>query len=108
MGFIFFVLAIVFLVSWTKEKKKRKAAETTNSDLTSQLQSTTEYKDQLQVDFAKAQDRIAANSSHFFLASGSLRISSSIASVSLYSAAASIVQFALRPAFSTNARISAN
>lgn len=64
MGFIFFVLAIVFLVSWTKEKKKRKAAETTNSDLTSQLQSTTEYKDQLQVDFAKAQDRITALSKY--------------------------------------------
>ncbi len=51
---------------------------------------------------------LAANSSHFFFASGSLRISASISSVSRYSATASIVQLAFNPAFSTNARMSDN
>lgn len=59
MGLIFFVLAIVFLVLWNKEKKNRTAAEATNSELTSQLQHTTSEKDHLQEELSAVQKRVA-------------------------------------------------
>lgn len=64
MGIIFFILAIVFLVLWSKEKKKSKAAEATSTELTTQLQNTTTQKDQLQSDLSAAQERIAVLSKY--------------------------------------------
>lgn len=64
MGIIFFILAIVFLILWSKEKKKSKAAEATSTELTTQLQNTTTQKDQLQSDLSAAQERIAVLSKY--------------------------------------------
>lgn len=64
MGIIFFILAIVFLVLWSKEKKKSKAAEATSTELTTQLQNTTTQKDHLQSDLSAAQERIAVLSKY--------------------------------------------
>lgn len=64
MGIFFFILAVVFLILWIKEVKKKKSAEATNNELTTHLQSTTSQRNQLKTDLSAAEERIAALSKY--------------------------------------------
>ena len=64
MGFFFFVLMIVFIVLWRKESKKRKAADTVNNELNTQLQQYAEDKERLSADLASANDRVSVLSKY--------------------------------------------
>ena len=59
-----FILAIIFLVLWLKEQKKRKTAEATSLEMSNNLQSTIAERDKLQTDLASAEERIAALSKY--------------------------------------------